>query len=184
MLRFLTWAIFHEFFNKLVWNNTELYFYFTHSHDRANGSPMHSILKVQRISHGCATDTVYRLVTTEEGRIAAQILRCSDQIERRTPNERVKITTTESRNGVRVLLVCIMLEGWDVKQAGGESDHVFSLNVQWRDSNGKWRHWLTALLLHIMKIIPPGGSSLRALAALALCSNPGSEIRSWGLTLL
>lgn len=24
---------------------------------------MHSILKVQRISHGCATDTVYRLVT-------------------------------------------------------------------------------------------------------------------------
>lgn len=40
---------------------------------------MHSILKVQRISHGCATDTVYRLVI-EEGRVEAQILRCSDQI--------------------------------------------------------------------------------------------------------
>lgn len=41
---------------------------------------MHSILKVQRISHRCVTDTVYRLVTIEEGRVEAQIPRCSDQI--------------------------------------------------------------------------------------------------------
>jgi len=60
---------------------------------------MHSILKVQRISHGCATDTVYRLVTIEEGREEAQILRSSDQILRPSSNWRVKITTTESRNG-------------------------------------------------------------------------------------
>lgn len=67
--------------------NTELYYhyynnnyyYYTQSHDRAKRSLMHSILKVQRISHRCATDTVYRLVTIEEGRVEAQIL-MSDQI--------------------------------------------------------------------------------------------------------
>lgn len=59
---------------------------------------MHSILIVQRISHRCATDTVYRTVTTEEGRAEAQILRCSDQTQRLTSNWRLKITTTESRN--------------------------------------------------------------------------------------
>lgn len=50
---------------------------------------MHSILQVQRISHRCATDTVYRLVTVEEGRVEAQILRRSDQI---------KLTSGESRS--------------------------------------------------------------------------------------
>lgn len=63
---------------------------------------MHSILKVQRISHGCATDTVYRLVTIKEGRKEAQILRCSDQIERLTSNWRVKITTPESRKSEKI----------------------------------------------------------------------------------
>lgn len=47
---------------------------------------MHSILKVQRISHRCATDTVYRLLTIEEGRAETQILSCSDQIETLTSN--------------------------------------------------------------------------------------------------
>lgn len=71
---------------------------------------MHSILQVQRISHRCATDTVYRLVTVEEGRVEAQILRRSDQIKL-TSNWRVKITTTESRNGARdssIGLVCLL----------------------------------------------------------------------------
>lgn len=36
---------------------------------------MHSILEVQRISRRCATDTVYRLETAEEGRIEDEILR-------------------------------------------------------------------------------------------------------------
>lgn len=42
---------------------------------------MHSILKVQIISRRCATDTVYRLVTTEEGRTEDEMLRSSDQID-------------------------------------------------------------------------------------------------------
>lgn len=95
---------------------------------------MHSILKVQRISHGCATDTVYRLMTTEEGRIEAQITEVLAS-DRKTDLklERVQITTTRkvktvrsSSDGSVLYLVLVRNVHWE---NGGCSGLAVSLTV-------------------------------------------------------
>lgn len=64
---------------------------------------MHSILKVQRISRRCATDTVYRLETAEEGRIEDEILRLDLKLKSNNHNHR-------NKSSLMVLFVYTMLK--------------------------------------------------------------------------
>lgn len=63
---------------------------------------MHSILKVQRISRRCATDTVYRLETAEEGRIEDEILRLDLKLKSNNHDHR-------NKSSLMVLFVYTML---------------------------------------------------------------------------
>lgn len=67
---------------------------------------MHSILKVQRISRRCATDTVYRLETAEEGRIEDEILRLDLKLKSNDHDHRKQ----KQKSSVMVLFVYVMLK--------------------------------------------------------------------------